>query len=397
MNSPAPIVRRMLWVLGGLALVVAFGWVVARTGPLAPIRVTVAKVEGGQVAPDLFGIGAVEARRAYLIGPTVAGRVLRVAVDVGEPVRAGQLLAEMDPVDLAERATSLAASARRAEAAVAAAQAQLADAQARESLAAINARRYRELGASHFVSASAVEAKVQELASAQAGRNAAQANLDGARQELLRLLADGASLAQQRANLRLVAPTDGMVSAREAEPGSTVVAGQAVLRMIQPASLWVRVRIDQGRSRGLAVGLPARIVLRSNPAEALPGQVVRVEPVSDSITEERVALVAFDAIPPEVAVGELAEVTLAVPPSPSGPVLPNASLRQRGSQAGVWVRQDTGALRFVPVRVGRQGPEGRVLVAGALVNGDEVIVHSEGEIQSDSRVQVVDAVVEGFR
>jgi HlyD family secretion protein len=68
-----------------------------------------------------------------------------------------------------------------------------------------------------------------------------------------------------------------VVTARDAEPGSTVIAGQAVLRLIEPASLWLRVRIDQGRSSGLAVGLPAQIVLRSNPGQAVPGKVVRVE------------------------------------------------------------------------------------------------------------------------
>ena len=41
---------------------------------------------------------------------------------------------------------------------------------------------------------------------------------------------------------------DGIVTSRDAEPGSTVVAGQAVVRVIEPASLWVKARFDQGRS-----------------------------------------------------------------------------------------------------------------------------------------------------
>ena len=54
---------------------------------------TVTQVSQGEVAPALFGIGIVEARRAYLIGPTAAGRVSRLLVDVGDAVKAGQLLA----------------------------------------------------------------------------------------------------------------------------------------------------------------------------------------------------------------------------------------------------------------------------------------------------------------
>ena len=48
----------------------------------------VAKVAEGSLSPALFGTGTVEARRAWLIGPTAAGRVLRVLVDVGDPVKA---------------------------------------------------------------------------------------------------------------------------------------------------------------------------------------------------------------------------------------------------------------------------------------------------------------------
>ena len=62
-------------------------------------------------------------------------------------------------------------------------------------------------------------------------------------------------------------------------------------------SLWVKVRFDQGRSGGLAAGLRAEITLRSDPAQPLTGQVVRVESVSDSVTEERLAQVGFDRLP----------------------------------------------------------------------------------------------------
>ena len=60
-------------ILAAVVVLLAFAFVVARSGPLAPTRVTVTKVGEGQIAPALFGIGTVEAQRAYLIGPTAAG------------------------------------------------------------------------------------------------------------------------------------------------------------------------------------------------------------------------------------------------------------------------------------------------------------------------------------
>ena len=125
----------------------------------------------------------------------------------------------------------------------------------------------------NFISANAVEARLQEQASADAVVTAATANVAAARQDQQRLAAERAGLRQQRANVRLLAPADGVVISRDAEPGSTVVAGQAVLRVIQPSSLWVKVRLDQARSAGLTVGLPAQVVLRSNPGRAVAGKL----------------------------------------------------------------------------------------------------------------------------
>jgi HlyD family secretion protein len=299
------------------------------------------------------------------------------------------LLAEMDPVDLDERASALDASIARASSVVAAAQAQRGDALARRELAAITARRYVELGAQNFMSAGAVEAKQQEQASADAAAAAAEANLAAARQDAQRLAAERAGLRQQRDNVRLLAPAAGVVISRDAEAGSTVVAGQAVLRLIEPASLWIRVRLDQGRSAGLAAGLPASIVLRSKPGTRLSGKVARVEATSDSITEERVALVSLDSLPTGLTTGELAEVTLALPATAPAVLLPNPAVQRQADQVGVW-RIEGGKPSFTPVRVGLASFDGQVQVLEGLEAGDEVVVYSEKALTGGSRVKVVD-------
>lgn len=385
--------RRLLLVLLGLALLAAMLAMALRAGPLAPTRVTVVQATERSVQPALFGMGTVEARRSALIGPTVAGRVKAVHVDVGDRVKAGQLLAEMDPVDLDDRVQALDAAIARAGSAVAAAQAQRQDVLARRELAAVNARRHAELAAQNFISPGALEARLQEQASAEAAVNTADANLAAARQDGQRLAAERAGLRQQRSNVRLQAPLDGLVTTRDAEPGSTVVAGQAVLRLIDPASLWVRVRLDQGRSAGLAVGLPAQVVLRSNPAVVLRGQVARVEAVSDSVTEERMAQVGLTQPPAGLSVGELAEVTLNLPVTGPAVTLPNAAIRQQPGGPAVWLIED-GHLRLAPVRLGPASLDGQVQVLDGLRAGAQVVVHSEKALHADSRVRVVDTLAE---
>ncbi len=388
----SPSLRRRLGLAAlSLALIAALAFVLLRAGPLAPTRVTVSRVAQGSFSPALFGIGTVEARRSWMLGPTAAGRVLTVKVDVGDSVKAGQLLAEMDPVDLAQRLASIDASLARAVSSQAGAAAQQRDAAARRDLAAVNFKRNQDLANQNFISAGALEARLQEKASADAALEAAQANLAGAAQDLTRLQADRAALQQQRINLRLMAPADGVVSSRDAEAGSTVVAGQPVLRLIDPASLWVKLRIDQGRSAGLQSGLPAQIMLRSQPQKTLSGSVARVELLSDSVTEERVAQIAFNAAPAGISVGEMAEVTLQLPATHSTLLVNGASIQRQGNTNGVW-RLESGKPVFVPLQLGERSLEGQVQVLEGLKTGDTVVVYSQKALSSGSRIEIVDAL-----
>lgn len=79
MKIPLILPRQVWFTAFGVALLLAFGWVATQSGPLAPIRVTVTQVVNGEVSPALFGIGTVEAQRAYLIGPTTACWVERAS------------------------------------------------------------------------------------------------------------------------------------------------------------------------------------------------------------------------------------------------------------------------------------------------------------------------------
>ena len=139
-----------------------------------------------------------------------------------------------------------------------------------------------------------------------------------------------------------------------------------------------------------------RIVLRSQAPVALEGQVARVELIADSVTEERIAQVTFNA--PAVgqslsaALGELAEVTLQLPGSAPSLLIPNASVQRTQGQTGVWRMQD-GKPVLTPVRLGASSLDGQVQVLEGLQAGDTVVVYSQKALSANSRVQVVDALV----
>jgi multidrug efflux pump subunit AcrA (membrane-fusion protein) len=179
---------------------------------------------------------------------------------------------------------------------------------------------------------------------------------------------------------------------RDADPGTTIVAGQAVVEVIDPNSLWINVRFDQISASGLAGGLPARIVLRSRSGQTLHGRVLRVEPMADEVTEEILAKVTFDSRPePLPPVGELAEVTVDLPALPTSPLIPNAAVRRDGDKLGVWQIVD-GDLRFSPVKLGVFDLNGYVQVLEGLSDGDEVVTYSERALTPRSRINVVDHI-----
>ncbi|MFZ1683117.1 MAG: efflux RND transporter periplasmic adaptor subunit [Candidatus Zixiibacteriota bacterium] len=386
-----PIKGRTLALVGVLVpLLALFIYVVLRSGPLAPVLVTVAVVEDSSITPALFGIGTVEAQYTYKIGPTIAGRVKRVDVQVGDRVQVGQVLGEMEPVDLDDRVVSQEAALRRAEAAVLAFEAQVREVSARRENAATLANRYEQLFQSGGLSEEEIEGRRLEYQVAEANHALARANLDAARQDVERNRSDRDGLLRQRANLKLVAPVDGLVASRNADPGTTVIAGQAVVEIIDPNSLWINVRFDQLSSGGLHSGQRARIVLRSQSKSDINGRVLRVEPLADAVTEEILSKVVFDLAPePLPPLGELAEVTVALTALPTSPTVPNASLQRVDGRLGVWLIAD-GDLRFAEVKMGASDLDGQVQILEGLKAGELVVVYSQRELRAQSRIKIVE-------
>ena len=374
-----PLQRRTVALVAVIVpLLAVFIYVGLRSGPLAPVAVTVSSVESRAVTPALFGIGTVQARHTYKIGPTFAGRIQRLDVHVGDLVKAGQVLGEMEPVDLDDRVRSQESAFKRAQAA-------LREVEARQAYAQTQARRYEQLLAVRSTSEEIASAKRQELLIADAA-------LAAARADIARTRSDREGLVAQKSNLRLIAPVDGIVAMRDAEPGTTIVAGQAVVEVIDPKSLWINVRFDQISASGLAGGLPARIVLRSRSGQTLAGRVLRVEPKADAVTEELLAKATFDTQPvPLPPVGELAEVTIDLPALAAAPLIPNAAVQRQGDKVGVWQIVD-GDLSFSPIKLGASDLNGYVQVLDGLKNGDQVVTYSEKTLSARSRIHVVDRI-----
>jgi RND family efflux transporter MFP subunit len=382
--NPTSLKGRTLTLLAVIiSLLVLFIYVALRSGPLAPVAVTLTTIESKPLTPSIFGIGTVASRYTYKLGPILTGRVLRIHVNVGDPVKAGRVLAEMDPVDLDARILSQQATLKRADAT-------LKEAKIRQTYARTQMQRYEALFDVHSTSEEIVATKRQDFL-------VADTSLAAAQEDVVRAHTDLDALLAQRNSLRLIAPVDGIVTLRDIDPGTTVVAGQSVVEMIDPKSIWINVRFDQIATQGLTQGLLAQIVLRSQKDHLFQGHVVRLEPKADSVTEELLAKITFDALPePLPPLGELVEVTVDLPPLSARAIIPNAAVRKNGQTVGVWEIINEN-LHFTPIKLGSSDLNGSVQVLEGLKEGSRIVVYSEKALSSKSRIRIVDKIAGTFQ
>jgi HlyD family secretion protein len=247
------------------------------------------------------------------ISSKTAGKVIEITVREGDPVKAGQLVARLwspqDEAQLDEQKANVvnaehkldeaqaAAPARvsLAEANLAASQAELVRWQAELSQAAMDAKRYPPLVQTGAVASQMADQHETRLKVAQASTDAsrkqvlaAEASLEQAKAQMAQIATAKASLASSRAglerqeanvnDLRIDAPIDGTILTRSAEPGRVIQPGQTILTMVDMHKLYLRGYIPEGDIGNVKVGQQAKVYLDSNPKEAIPAEVIRIDP-----------------------------------------------------------------------------------------------------------------------
>ena len=375
--------RRKMIVSAGVVLLVlgaAGGAAWLRFG--RRVAVPVVQAVQGRVPLRVVGPGTVQARVPVTIGARITATVRQLDADVGDVVRRGQTLALLDDRDLVARRdvvggqqTSLARNLVAARATVAKAQADL-------ELARSQHRRDAELLHSGFVSPAATDASDAALRSASANLDSARATLSAREADLQGLSHEARYADTLLSYTRITAPMDGVITARQVEVGSMVVPGSTLLRMVDPASLWVAMRVDESVLGQVELGQPASIRLRTG--QTLPGKVARIARESDAATRELEVYVSFDAPLARFAIDQEAEVAITTGAG-TGVVVPLSALtRDRQGQQGVLVVADARTV-FRAVQTGASDA-GRVIVTQGLAAGEPVVANAEG-VKAGVRVQ----------
>lgn len=374
---------RTRWLALGVSLAV-----IAAAGAAGYLRfwralpVAAVAAAQGSVAVRVAGPGTVQARVPVTLGARITATVVRVDADVGEFVTRGQLLALLDDRDLSARRAVTAGQQEVLARNLEAARAAVAKAQADLELAQSRHRRDSELLRAGFLSQGSLDASAAALQSAHASLDNARAAL-AAREAEQRSVAHEVRYADTVLSFtRVTAPADGMVIARLAEAGATVVPGSVLFRLADPAALWVATRVDESVVGRVALGQAASIRLRTG--EAHTGTVARIARQSDAATRELDVFVAFDAPPARFAIDQEAEVTIQAGEEAGIAVPLSALTRDREGRQGVLVVAE-GRAHFRAVETGAADAR-QVLVRGGLAAGEMVVAPAAG-VRHGARVR----------
>lgn len=264
-------------------------------------------------------------------------------------VKAGQVLARLDPAD---------------------AGLQLAQAEAQRALAEAELTRYRDLKAKKFVSASALDARETAFKAAEA---------------------QAALARNQAAYATLAADRDGVIGQVLAEPGQVVSAGQPVFRLAPNGEREVAIAFPESEVAAFKPGQAAEVTFWSTPgaaAKPFVGRLREVSPVADPVTRTFAARVSLKDADPLLPLGMTASVRF--PPAVPGAarlLVPLAAIFQKGSQPAVWRVGADGTVTLQAVTVAAFTDRGAV-VTGGLAGGEQIVAAGANLLTAGEKVRI---------
>jgi RND family efflux transporter MFP subunit len=292
--------------------------------------------------------GEVRARVESRLGFRVAGKLAQRAVDAGQRVSAGQLLAAIDPQDY-----QLSAQA---------AQAQLLSAQTQRDVAQADYKRYENLRAQGFISGAELERR--------------EASLKAAEAALVQARAQSQAQSNQVGYARLQATAAGVVTALEAEVGQVLAAGQPVVRLAHDGPRDAVFSVPEQAVSAFKLGQGLQAVLLST-GQAIKGRVREVGASADPVTRTftvKLALEDSERLPLGGTVNVQVPEGAQIESAGAAIQLPTTALRQEGEGTSVWVL-DEANMTVQPQKVTLGAVQAQqVAIASGLKPGQKVVV-----------------------
>lgn len=298
------------------------------------------------------------------------GFVKRWLVDLGDEVKEGQLLAEIETPELDREIDQARAAAAQAQAVVAQAKTKL-------TLARSTNERVKNLAASGLASQQDVDEKLAAVDAEEANVRAAEASVTSA-------LANARRLGELKAFAKVVAPFDGTITARNVEIGALVTAGgttgQPLFKVATTTTVRLFVQVPQLYATSVAVGLDVKVALRDEPKKVFVGKVTRttksLDPVSHTLkTEVQIPNQDGALLPGMYVQAKIPAKVVAAP------LLVPATALMIDAKGPKVVKIEGGVVRWINVDVGADLGDKVALVGGVAETDDVVTVPSDQLIE----------------
>lgn len=353
------------------AAMLAFSALVALSGcnskaaaPEAPRNALVAHPQVADALNAEVYSGDVHARFESQLGFRVNGKIKTRLVDVGNHVDAGQVLAELDPLDLKLQ--------------VASANANLSSARANRDLAQSEFDRYRPLLDKHYISQTQFDTVSNTLRAAQAQLQQAQAVFAVAQ--------------NQAAYTSLRADHAGVITAINAEAGQVVNAGQTVATLARDGAFEVEIAVPENRIGAYSVGNPVAIESWADAGKQLAGHLREISPEADRTTRTYRVRVSFDDAALAPRLGQTARVYFVDANTSAQILIPLAALYELGGKPAVWVVDaKTHQVRLAPVNVAAYREQG-VTISGGVSARDWIVTAGVHKLREGQAVAPIDAL-----
>lgn len=307
--------------------------------------------------------------RAWADAPIYArtsGYLKRWLVDIGTPVKAGQVLAEVDTPEVDQQ--------------LAQARADLGTAQANNQLAQSTATRWKDLLATESVSQQEADEKNGDAAAKTALLASSQANVN--------------RLRQLQGFQNIVAPFNGVVTARNVDVGDLINPGASgqreLFHVVDTHQLRIYVQLSQSYISSITPDMAAELHFAEHPGKVYAAKVLRTANAIDPSTRTMLVQLIADNANGELLPGSYAEVHFQLPMHADALRVPDNTLLFRGSTIQVASVDDKGLVALKPITLGRDfGKEVEVLTG--LTGKDSLIINPPDSIAAGDTVHAVEA------